>query len=182
VCTNNSKSLNHRNDGLFLSHSSKIRYKFPVSSVIPLVTLLGVGILGFHMRGDSDDQVSHDHLGFHMVTSRVYKSSQSYYVSLRVCSGPQQTRPFSLNERPAEISTLGTKLQNAFDIRAAHDDSLDGSGIEPHSYFSFLIISITDPCSPLAVSLQAERPPTDSTPADDLGPRFRYSRSDESRP
>jgi hypothetical protein len=57
------------------------------------------------LSGDSDDQVSHGHLGFHMVTSRVYKSSQPYYVSLRVCSGPQQTRPFSLCERPAEIST-----------------------------------------------------------------------------
>jgi hypothetical protein len=44
-------------------------------------------------------------IGFHMVTSRVYKSSQPYYVSLRVCSGLQQTRPFSLCERPAEIST-----------------------------------------------------------------------------
>jgi hypothetical protein len=57
------------------------------------------------LSGDGDDQVSHGHLGFHMVTSRVYKSSQPYYVSLRVCSGPQQTRPFSLCERPAEIST-----------------------------------------------------------------------------
>jgi hypothetical protein len=44
-------------------------------------------------------------LGFHMVMFRVYKSSQPYYVSLRVCSGRQQTRPFSLSERPAEIST-----------------------------------------------------------------------------
>jgi hypothetical protein len=56
------------------------------------------------LSGDLDDQVSHGDLGFHMVMSRVYKSSQPYYVSLRVCSGPQQTRRFPLCERPAENS------------------------------------------------------------------------------
>jgi hypothetical protein len=50
----------------------------------------------YRLSGDSDDQVSHGHLGFHMVTSRVYKSSQPYYVSLRVCSGPNKHDLFRL--------------------------------------------------------------------------------------